>query len=71
MVPATKAAMIFEPCPSGDCRGKLMVYDEPVEETASGPEAAPSGRAYCPLCRQSFERAAGETRWQLAGAQLA
>jgi hypothetical protein len=64
--------MIFEPCPRGDCRGKLMVSDAADgADLARDLSAGLHARAYCPLCRQSFERAEGASGWQTARAQLA
>lgn len=62
--------MIFEPCPTGECTGKVMIG------RAAGTEHEPASsaaidRAYCPLCRQSFERTAGDAGWQPAGVQYA
>ena len=62
--------MTFEPCRSGDCTGKLMIPRAAASGAAAdGPSA--SERGYCPLCRQSYERPAGQRRWQPAGVEFA
>ncbi|UGS38549.1 hypothetical protein [Capillimicrobium parvum] len=40
-------------------------------DLARDPAASPLARAYCPLCRQSFERTEGGSGWQIVAAQLA
>ena len=63
--------MIFEPCPSGDCRGKLMVSGaDDGADLARDPSVSVPARAYCPLCRQSFERAEDASGWDTAGARV-
>jgi hypothetical protein len=62
--------MTFEPCPSGDCTGKLMIPRASTSPPES-PAHPATDRAYCPLCRQSYERHAGERGWQPADVQYA